>query len=64
MALAGFFPRSFFHGENDPIVNPSNGEALAAQALGRATGLRANRLGFNVLNQMLPSSEFEASICF
>ena len=33
-------PSIIFHGENDPIVNPSNGEALAAQALGRATGLR------------------------
>jgi poly(hydroxyalkanoate) depolymerase family esterase len=34
-----FVPAIIFHGENDPIVNPSNGGALAAQALRRATEL-------------------------
>jgi poly(hydroxyalkanoate) depolymerase family esterase len=29
-----------FHGDKDPIVHPCNGDAVAAQALGPATGLR------------------------
>ena len=33
-------PAIIFHGENDPIVNPANGEALAAQAQGPAARLR------------------------
>ncbi len=33
-------PAIIFHGEMDPIVNPSNSDALAAQALGGATGLQ------------------------
>ena len=32
-------PAIIFHGDADPIGHPSNGDALAAQALGRATGL-------------------------
>jgi poly(hydroxyalkanoate) depolymerase family esterase len=33
-------PAIIFHGDSDPIVHPSNGDALAAQALGSGTGLR------------------------
>jgi poly(hydroxyalkanoate) depolymerase family esterase len=33
-------PAIIFHGDADPIVNPCNGDAVAEQALGRATGLR------------------------
>ncbi len=33
-------PTIIFHGEKDIIVNPSNGEAVAAKAVGSASGLR------------------------
>jgi poly(hydroxyalkanoate) depolymerase family esterase len=33
-------PTIIFHGDNDPVVHPHNGDAVAAQALGSATGLR------------------------
>jgi poly(hydroxyalkanoate) depolymerase family esterase len=33
-------PTIIFHGDNDPVVHPRNGDAVAAQALGPATGLR------------------------
>jgi poly(hydroxyalkanoate) depolymerase family esterase len=33
-------PTIIFHGDEDPIVHPRNGDAVAAQALGSATGLR------------------------
>ena len=36
-------PAIIFHGYADPIVHPSNGDALAAQALGRATGVLRTR---------------------
>ena len=33
-------PTIIFHGDTDPIVHPSNGDAVAAQALAHAIGLR------------------------
>jgi poly(hydroxyalkanoate) depolymerase family esterase len=36
-------PAIIFHGENDLIVNPANGEALAMQGLGSAAGLRQTK---------------------
>ena len=37
---ARLIPTIIFHGEKDMIVNPSNGEAVAAKAVGSASGLR------------------------
>ena len=37
---AKLVPTIIFHGEKDMIVNPSNGEAVAAKALGSTSGLR------------------------
>jgi poly(hydroxyalkanoate) depolymerase family esterase len=37
---AQFVPTIIFHGEKDMIVNPCNGEAVAAKAVGSASGLR------------------------
>jgi poly(hydroxyalkanoate) depolymerase family esterase len=36
----GVVPTIIFHGDKDPVVHPRNGDAVAAQALGPATGLR------------------------
>jgi poly(hydroxyalkanoate) depolymerase family esterase len=33
-------PTIIFHGDKDPVVHPRNGDAVAAQAVGPATGLR------------------------
>ncbi len=33
-------PMIIFHGDKDPVVHPRNGDAVAAQALGAATGLQ------------------------
>ncbi len=33
-------PTIIFHGDKDPVVHPRNGDAVAAQALGAAAGLR------------------------
>jgi len=37
---ARLVPTIIFHGEKDQIVNPSNGDAVAAKAVGSASGLR------------------------
>jgi poly(hydroxyalkanoate) depolymerase family esterase len=37
---ARLVPTIIFHGEKDMIVNPSNGEAVAAKVVGSASGLR------------------------
>ncbi len=37
---ARLIPTIIFHGEKDQIVNPANGEAVAAKAVGSASGLR------------------------